>query len=176
MDQKRKIDNHIPGYSGYIPRKDIPNDKIPRVDKGNGHIPGYCGFVPSIIAENHFSKSYGTTTYEVHQAELKTESILQSKQINHSDLENDSDLKSSVLKKLTETNTIQNDNIKYRNVFLYNIEKIKNAHLENKPDHNKVNDLFSMTGSLKKTIDPKTLTNHLQKMLCESKLGNLING
>ena len=81
MEEKRKIDNYIPGYSGYIPRKDIPNDKIPRVPKGDGHIPGYCGFVPSIVSENHFSKSYGTTTFEVHQAELKSKNLLESNNI-----------------------------------------------------------------------------------------------
>jgi hypothetical protein len=76
MEQKRKIDKVIPGYSGHLPRRDIPDDKVKRVPKGDGHIPGYCGFVQSITAENLYGKSYGTTTFEVHQAELKTKEML----------------------------------------------------------------------------------------------------
>lgn len=77
MEEKRKIEKVIPGYSGHIPRSDIPEDKVRRLPKGNGHIPGYCGFVQSIKAENFYGKSYGTTTFEVHQAELRTKEMLE---------------------------------------------------------------------------------------------------
>ena len=76
MEQKRKFDQIIPGYSGHIPRRQVSYDKTNRVDKGDGHIPGYCGFVQSITAENLYGKSYGTTTFEVHQAELTTEDMI----------------------------------------------------------------------------------------------------
>ena len=56
--------------------KNIPDDKMKRIPKGDGHIPGYCGFVQSITAENLYGKSYGTTTFEVHQAELRTKKML----------------------------------------------------------------------------------------------------
>lgn len=74
--KNRKIDNIIPGYTGHIPRKTEVDLKTPRVAKGDGHIPGYSGFVQSIHSENLFGKSYGTTTYEVHQTELQTQKML----------------------------------------------------------------------------------------------------
>lgn len=74
--RNRKIDNIVPGYTGHIPRRIDVDLKTPRVTKGNGHIPGYSGFVQSILSENLFGKSYGTTTYEVHQTELQSNQML----------------------------------------------------------------------------------------------------
>ena len=65
---------------------------------------------------------------------------------------------------LNTTDILQKgDKIKFRNLYCYHMEKIKNSHLEQKVCQNKVNEVFSMHSKLVKKLDPKTLT----KKLCD---------
>lgn len=86
-------------------------------------------------------------------------------------MENNEDFKETMISKLKKTDILKSENANFRSVYLYNMEKIKNQHLEGKEDHNKVNDLFSFTGDVKKPLDSMFLTKYLKKMIEESKLG-----
>ena len=90
-------------------------------------------------------------------------------------MKNNEELNETMKQKLNETNIIQGDNIKYRNLYLYNMEKLKNSHLNKKENQNKVNDLFSTNSTLIKTIDPNTLTKYFQNMVKNDKLSNVIS-
>lgn len=80
------------------------------------------------------------------------------------DLDKNEDLHNKMKDTLNSTNIIQKgDKIKFRNLYCYHMEKIKNSHLEQKNNQNKVNEMFSLHSKMVKTYDPKQLT----KKLCE---------
>lgn len=81
------------------------------------------------------------------------------------------DFKEKMTNTLKETNLIHGDKVKFRNVYYYNMEKIKNSHLNGKENQNKVNDMFSLKSMLNDTVDINILTNNLKDMIKNQELG-----
>ena len=65
----------------------------------------------------------------------------------------------------------KDDKIKFRNLYCYHMEKIKNSHLAQKCCQNKVNEVFSMHSKLVKKLDPQTLTKKLCDLVNTKKIG-----
>ena len=73
---------------------------------------------------------------------------------------------------LNATDIIQKgDRIKFRNLYCYHMEKIKNSHLDKKTSQNKVNEVFSLHSKLTKKLDPKTLTQKLCDLVNTKNIG-----
>ena len=73
---------------------------------------------------------------------------------------------------LHSTNIIQpGDKIKFRNLYCYHMEKIKNCHLEQKDNQNKVNEMFALHSKMVKTFDPKELTQKLTELVNVDNMG-----
>lgn len=68
------------------------------------------------------------------------------------------------------------DRVKFRNLYYYHVEKIKNAHLAREGSQNKVNEVFSLTSKLAKQLDPKTLTQKLGELVETANAGGLKRG
>ena len=76
---------------------------------------------------------------------------------------------------LNSTNIIQQgDKIKFRNLYCYHMEKIKNCHLEQKDNQNKVNEMFALHSKMVKTLNPKELTRKLCELVNMENMGTLL--
>lgn len=67
------------------------------------------------------------------------------------------------------------DKIKFRNLYCYHMEKIKNSHLQKKTSQNKVNEVFSLHSKMVKTLDPKTLTQKLSEIVKVKNIGKKLD-
>lgn len=91
------------------------------------------------------------------------------------DLEHDSELQSRMEDTLNATDIIQKGHkIKFRNLYCYHMEKIKNSHLGEKGCQNKVNQVFSLHSKLAKKLDPKTLTQKLSDLVNTDNIGGWV--
>lgn len=63
------------------------------------------------------------------------------------------------------------DKIKFRNLYCYHMEKIKNSHLDKKTLENKVNEVFSLHSKMVKSLDPKILTQKLSDLVKIENIG-----
>ena len=66
------------------------------------------------------------------------------------------------------------DKIKFRNLYCYHMEKIKNSHMDLKTNQNKVNEMFSLHSKMVKKLDPKELTQKLSDLVNIKNMGEIL--